>query len=68
MRLCQAGANLNGADSFAWAQDSDAVYGCISYEHFTDSFIIGGDVDFFTRDAENNPSLAALGDNFDAVV
>lgn len=66
--LAKAGTNLNGADSYAWVLDGDAIYGCISYEHFTDSFIIGGDVDFFTLDADNNPRLATQGAKFDAVV
>ncbi len=60
----KAGANLNGADTFAWKADGSATYGMMSWHECPTALLVGSNVEYLTVNEDGVPELAAKGEHF----
>ena len=60
----KAGAQLNGADSFAWSVSGTAIYGLTSYANSANALLMGAQEKYITIDQDGMPQLAIEGERF----
>ncbi|MCL2816429.1 MAG: hypothetical protein FWD23_17680, partial [Oscillospiraceae bacterium] len=58
------GARLNGADSFKWDRNGDAVYGMVSYQGASNALLAGSLERLTVTDDDGYPSTAIGGERF----
>ncbi|MBQ8509941.1 MAG: extracellular solute-binding protein [Clostridia bacterium] len=63
-KLCKAGANLNGDESFTFAADGKSVYGYSTYNNGALASIIGLGITFTGKDASDMPTFDLETDRF----
>jgi hypothetical protein len=61
---CKAAANLNGDDSFAINANGKAVYGCTSFHNVVMKFLFGFNVDYVTKNKDDEPVFSCEDENF----
>ena len=61
---CKAAANLNGDDSFVKDANGKAVFGCTSFHNVVMKFIYGLNVDFVSKDENDEPVFKCEDENF----
>jgi ABC-type glycerol-3-phosphate transport system substrate-binding protein len=63
-KYMKAGANLNGASSFAWDANSTAVYGLTSYDRSATALLMGAQEKFIVSDEYGIPQIAFGNERF----
>lgn len=53
--LAQAGASLNGDESYAWSAGGKCTYGLASFKNFMNALVVGENVMFCRKDTSDTP-------------
>ena len=66
-KYAKLGADLNGADNFAFEKDGKANYGLVTWHTGVTAMVLGSGEEYLKRDKDNMPYLAVENDRFYSV-